>query len=196
MMKERNFFEIINEARREKTTTYFSCSEVSSLFQVIISKVNNNFIYLENNIPLFLIKKIFSSKKFYINLSLLILESDDFKTDGEHLIFNIKNIQNVTNMRKHERFYFSQDEKAYGCFINPYDKETKIERKIIEMSEGGFSMESSFDSLLLQNSSIIGDVTININERKHLTKNVEVVYSKKIYLLSGEKVNQVGCKFI
>ena len=196
MKIDNDTYALIEKSRREKTTTYISCNNIPILFQAEISKISEDSIYLKNPISYNIISKFRNSKEFSIKISLLNLIVDNITTTGNELKLFIKKIINIKNLRQYERFFFSIEDNATCEILNPYDNMTVLTKKVIEMSQGGLSIQNETDSKLFSPGQIFKNIKLSINDKLDKTRNIEIIYSQTLQLLSGKTIKQTGCKFI
>ena len=61
-------------------------------------------------------------------------QSDRIASDGEHIVFPLKDDAVIEETRQSERFSFTADERVVSEILNPFDGETRLSKSVMDMS--------------------------------------------------------------
>jgi hypothetical protein len=192
---DQSITDLLNETFKRKAPVYFSADGTDVTFQTRIIKLEKSRIVLENTIRPEFILAVVGAKKYAILVQMVRFQSDDIKSDGEHLIFPLRENSVVQETRQSERFPFTAEERVVCEILNPFDRETRIHRSVMDMSATGLSLRTTFDSLLYRPGTFFPELKVLIDGKPYTQTAGRVVYNRKLMNAKGQLRLQVGIKF-
>lgn len=187
--------EVLTQSFRQKTPVFFSGDALGISFQTFIHAVEDNCLRLENRVHPRYIRRLVESQRFTLQASMIRFGSDRIDSDGEHIVFPLKEDSAIEETRQSERFSFTADERVVSEILNPYDGETKISKSVMDMSATGLSLRTTFESRLFDPETLLPSIRVLIDGEPYTHAAGRVVYRRKIIDLSGQLRTQVGIKF-
>ena len=187
--------ELLRETFTRKGPVFFSSEGTDVTFQTRIVKLDNSRIVLENTVRPEFIRDVIQAKKFALLVQMVRFQSEDIKSDGEHLIFPLRENSVVQETRQSERFPFTAEERVVCEILNPFDGETRIHRSVMDMSATGLSLRTTFDSLLYRPGTFFPELKVLIDGKPYTQTAGRVVYNRKLMNPKGQLRLQVGIKF-
>ena len=92
---------------------------------------------------------------------------------------------------------FFPHRKEFCNFINPFDKETILRKRLVDFSEDGFSLITFVETKLFNLGLVIKDIEFFANKKgKKITKSATVKYIKMLMDINGKCHVQVGFEFL
>ena len=192
MSINQRFKDSLLECSERKGTVYFASDQVDIVFQTLILKVENDQIALKNKVPPQYIRRVMNSKEFYVQFEMARFIANSIHTDGENIIFPLKDLIQVDETREAERFPFDQEESVICELLNPYDKKTVLSKSVMDMSSAGLSIRTNFPSKLFSPNTYFDSMRIKIDGELYKAASGRVVYSRKLLDLRGKLKVQVG----
>lgn len=187
--------ELLNTTIRSKKPVYFSASGVDITFETRIKKIDQTKVYLENTVRPEFITKVAKSEKFTIQVQMLRFQAENIDTDGQHIVFPLKDMTMIEETRQSERFPFTAEERVVCEILNPFDNETRILKSVMDMSATGLSIRTRFDSSLFAPGVELSDVRVLIDNKLYTAASGAVVYKRKLMTIKGKLRLQIGIKF-
>lgn len=186
----------LNESAKSGGTAFLNSNSLPISFQTKILTHDENHIRLKNNVPYEYILQFNEGSLYELNTGIQKYSTEKVQSDGENIMFSIKDSQTVVETRNDSRTYFQSDDQVYCIIKNPYDKVTHIKKNLIDISNGGFGLTTDFDSKLFNPKTIIDECIIFTDHQKHIKCSCEVVYKKKYHSLLNKTSLQVGFKYL
>ena len=187
--------QFLEEAILEKHPAFFSADKVKIVFQTKILSINGERIKLFNSVPPEHIKKVVQSSVFSTQCGMVRFSSNQIESDGCHIVFSLNGINVIEETRKAERFPLLGSKKVMVQWLNPYDKETILNKYVMDMSSSGLSFRSHLNSGLYHPGTIFKNMQILIDGKVHNRENGTVVYSRCFLSMEGKSYFQVGVRF-
>jgi hypothetical protein len=187
--------EILTESVRQKTPVFFSGDALDVTVQTFILAVAEGHLVMENRVPPRFIRRMTRSKGYTLQARMVRFQTDGISSDGEHIIFPLKEDSVIEETRQAERFSFTADERVVTEILNPYDGETRLSKTVMDMSATGLSLRTTFDSKLFTPDTFLPSVRVLIDGEPYTQAAGRVVYCRKLLDLSGQLRTQVGIKF-
>ncbi len=188
-------FEILSEVLAQKAPVLFSGDGINITFQTHILAVAKDHVVLENRVKPRFIKQLTQSKSFGLQARMVRFASDGITSDGEHVIFPLKENSIIEETRQAERFSFTADERVISEILNPFDGETRLSKSVMDMSATGLSLRTTFESKLFKQGTFLPSIRVLIDGEPYVQGPGRVVYNRKLIDLSGQMRLQVGIKF-
>ncbi|MDA9951389.1 hypothetical protein N9D31_02325 [Oligoflexaceae bacterium] len=186
------FIDSLKECSERKSTVYFSGANKDIVFQTHILSVGSEQIALKNKVPPAYIREVISSKEFYVQFEMARFIANSVETDGENIIFPLKDLVQVDETRETERFPFDQEESVICELLNPFDKTTILSKSVMDMSSAGLSLRTNFPSKLFKAGTFFDSMRVTIDGELYKAASGRVVYSRKMLDLKGKLKVQVG----
>jgi hypothetical protein len=187
--------EILTDSHQAKTSVFFSGDGLGITFQTFILAVAEHHLVLENRIKPKFIRQVVQSKRFSIQARMVRFQSDTIGSDGEHIVFPLKEDAVIEETRQAERFSFAADERVITEILNPFDGETRLSKSVMDMSATGLSLRTTVDSELFKQGTFLPSIRVLIDGEPYVQGPGRVVYSRKLMDLGGQLRTQVGIKF-
>lgn len=196
MPVEAKNLESIQVLVRSRTPAYFSGDGVDATFETRIIGCTDTYLSLLNRVPPTFISPVTKSHKFFLQCQMYKFEAGEIDTDGVNIHFPIKGLSSLEGTRLAERFPFAKEEKVVCQFTNPFDQETIITKRVIDMSATGLSIRTPSDGKLFQAGLHIPELKVLIDGRPYARSSARVVYSRRLLDFSGSMRLQVGLQFL
>lgn len=187
--------EILTDSLAAKTSVFFSGDGLPITFQTFILAVESDHLVLENRVKPRYIRAVIGSQRYSLQARMVRFQSDRIVSDGEHIIFPLKEDAVIEETRQAERFSFAADERVISEILNPFDGETRLSKSVMDMSATGLSLRTTFDSKLFQPDTFLPSIRVLIDGEPYMQGPGRVVYSRKLLDLGGQLRTQVGIKF-
>lgn len=187
--------ELLIEACREKRPVLLLGDGLPITFQTYVLAVTEEKLLVENRIRPKFINKFASSKSFGLQVRMVRFQSDHIGSDGEHMVFPLKETTVIEETRQAERFAFSADERVVSEILNPFDGETRLTKSVMDMSATGLSLRTTFESKLFEADTYLPSIRVLIDGELYKQGPGRVVYRRKLMDLTGHLRTQVGIKF-
>lgn len=187
--------EILTESLAAKTSVFFSGDGLDITFQTHILAVDEHHLIVENRIKPRFIRQVMGSSRFSLQVRMVRFQADRIGSDGEHLVFPLKEDTVIEETRQAERYSFAADERVVSEILNPFDGETRLSKTVMDMSATGLSLRTTFDSKLFKPDTLLPSIRVLIDGEQYVQGPGRVVYSRKLIDLAGQQRTQVGIKF-
>ncbi len=188
-------FDILSEVLAQKAPVLFSGDGIDVTFQTHILAVAKDHVVLENRVKPRFINQVWKSKQFALQARMVRFGSNSISSDGEHIIFPLKENSIIEETRQAERFSFTADERVISEILNPFDGETRLSKSVMDMSATGLSLRTTFESRLFKQGTFLPSIRVLIDGEPYVQGPGRVVYNRKLIDLSGQMRLQVGIKF-
>ena len=192
---DKPFLQVLEDCANKKLSVFFSGNSIEIVFQTFILSVKNQSIILENKVPPQYISKILKSSEFSVNCQMIRFSSEKIESDGCHIIFPLESTKIIEETRGAQRFPFHQSEKVVVKWINPYDKETELEKSVIDMSSTGLSMKSKCNSKLYSPGTEFKNMQVLIDGKPYNQSDGKVIYNRCFLGQDGKSYYQIGIQF-
>jgi hypothetical protein len=180
----------------KKELVILKSSALDTSFETRIIEIQNNSIVLKNPVPMESIGAFIGAEKYLLQVRDLTFKGRSVEGSGVNMRFWLTESEPVDQLssskRKSDRTYFQDDENVYCEFTNPIDKITKLKKRMVDISQSGFSLITIGKSKLFKNGLQLKNVRIFGDIEEEITCDAEVRYSRNYISLSGESCNQVG----
>lgn len=187
--------EILDAALARKQTVLVSSSGLDITFQSFVLAVESDHLLLQNRIPPKYIRAFAAGDRFGLQAGMVRFQSDAIRSDGEHIVFPLKEDSVIEETRQAERFAFNADERVVAEILNPFDEETCISKSVMDMSATGLSLRTILESKLFKPDTQLPSIRVLIGGELYMQATGRIVYRRKLMDLSGQMRLQVGIKF-
>ena len=179
-------------AMREPAYLASSGSDVT--FQALISGMEGDKIIIANPIRPALIKSFSQADKFYLQCRMIRLQTSTLEPAGTHMLFKIEENSFIAETRTEERLIFASDENVTCQILNPYDQQTILQKKVLDISPSGLSIRTQRPSQLFQQGTVFEKLKILIDGKIYTESSGRIVYCRKLMDLKNKLNVQVGIK--
>jgi len=187
--------ELLEGCWKSKHSVFLSGGKLAITFQTYITAVTDEHVVLENRVKPRFIRQFSKSDQFTLQAQMIRYQSNAVFSDGENIIFPLKENSAIEETRQAERFSFSADERVITEILNPFDNETRLSKPVMDMSATGLSLRTNFDSKLFSSDILLPNIKVLIDGELYIQTSGRVVYSRKLLDLKGSLRTQVGIKF-
>ena len=188
--------QVYHQMIQDRTPVVISSSDLEFSFStyVIAYKPKSQTLILKNTVPLDHIHHLAHKHSFTISIPLFHIHTTTFSGDGFHFVFPINRIERIDSSREFHRFKPPQSQ-AWLHYHNPYDGTTKYTKKVLTISQGGLSFETTFNSRLLHPGQRFTQASIMLNNQLISTTDFTTIYLKQHFNIDTQEKFQVGVKF-
>lgn len=194
-MTPKDVQDLLQDSMIKKIPVIISSQGIDISFQTLIKRIEGTELLLENLVRPEFIRRFSQGPKFFLQCKMVRLQSTQVSPHGSLMSFVIQDNSILEETRQAERFMFAPEERVSAEFTNPFDRITKIQRTVMDMSATGLSIRMNVASKLFTPGTKIPDLRVQIDEKPYTKSSAEVVYGKKFMDLSGRLRVQVGLKF-
>ena len=195
MSPEENGRTILKEAMRDKAPAFLSGNELDITFQTQLIHLEDHQVVIENRVPPEHICQLLKSRNFSLQVNTFRFEGQVLKSDGKNMIFPIKDEAFVSETRRSTRFSFKVNEQVICEILNPYDGETLLSKRVMDLSATGLSLRTALESQLFRPGTHLPQLKVLIDGEPYRQNPARVVYNRKLIDLGGKLRLQVGIKF-
>lgn len=178
-----------------KKTCFLNAERYDLVFETLILAQKDNHLLVKNTIPSQHISRVIKSPTFYLQCDDQLLRSSQLKSDGVNIVFPIDEFSHIEETRGEVRHVFGSQDNVSASFTNPFDNETKITKKIIDLSTSGVSLRTDIRSQLFVPGVTLPDIITQINDRYSQPVAGQIVYVRNYISLQGHLQHQVGIRF-
>jgi hypothetical protein len=190
-----NSQKVLSEAFRLRQSVFISGDGLPITFQTFIVATHSDHLLLANRIKPRYVGDFICSHAFSLQVGMVRFQSDRVSSDGENIVFPLKDDSVIEETRQAERFSFTADERVIAEILNPFDGETRLSKSVMDMSATGLSLRTTFESKLFQPDTYLPNMRILIDGELYKKGPGRVVYRRKLMDLGGQMRTQVGVKF-
>lgn len=187
--------ELLESCLKQKQSVFLSGNKLAITFQTYITAVGDDYVVLENRVKPCFIKQFSKSGQFTLQAHMIRYQTDQIRSDGENIIFPLKENSLIEETRQAERYSFTADERVITEILNPFDQETRLSKSVMDMSATGLSLRTAFDSKLFTPDILLPNIKVLIDGELYIQSSGKVVYSRKLLDLKGSLRTQIGIKF-
>ena len=187
--------ELLESCLKQKQSVFLSGNKLAITFQTYITAVADDYVVLENRVKPRFIKQFSKSGQFTLQAHMIRYQTDQIRSDGENIIFPLKENSLIEETRQAERYSFTADERVITEILNPFDQETRLSKSVMDMSATGLSLRTTFDSKLFTPNILLPNIKVLIDGELYIQSSGKVVYSRKLLDLKGSLRTQIGIKF-
>jgi hypothetical protein len=187
--------DLLESCWKSKQSVFLSGGRLAITFQTYIIAVTDDHVVIENRVKPRFIRQFSKSEQFTLQAQMVRYQTDAIFSDGESIIFPLKENSVIEETRQAERFSFSADERVITEILNPFDNETRLSKPVMDMSATGLSLRTNFDSKLFSPDILLPNIKVLIDGELYIQSSGRVVYSRKLLDLKGSLRTQVGIKF-
>lgn len=187
--------ELLESCLKQKQSVFLSGNKLAITFQTYITAVTDDYVVLENRVKPRFIKQFSKSNQFTLQAHMIRYQTDQIRSDGENIIFPLKENSLIEETRQAERYSFTADERVITEILNPFDQETRLSKSVMDMSATGLSLRTTFDSKLFSPDTLLPNIKVLIDGELYIQSSGKVVYSRKLLDLKGSLRTQIGIKF-
>ncbi len=177
-----------------KEPAYLAGSASDITFQAIISGMQDDKIVINNPIRPSLIKLFSESKNFFLQCRMIRLQSSSLEPAGTHMLFKVEDNSFIAETRLEERLIFASEENVTCEILNPYDGQTILQKKVLDISPSGLSIRCKRPSQLFQQGTQFGNLKILIDGKIYTESSGTIVYCRQLMDLKNNLNVQVGIK--
>ena len=188
--------ETLKRIQEERAPVYFSGNGSDATFETRIIGVDHHRLTIANRVPPDYISRVVPSTSFSLQCQMLKFAAKSIDTDGVAIFFPLDEQSSLEGTRHSERFPFAQEEKVVCEFTNPFDQETRIVKRVIDMSATGLSLRTPLETKLFQPGLTIPQMTVLIDGKPYVKAAARVVYRRKLIDYRGGLRLQVGLQFL
>lgn len=188
--------QVFNDMITSKAPVVVSSRDVDFSFATHIMAYDHlqKTLKLKNTIPLDHIHHLAHKSSFMLSIPLVNVHTTAFSGDGVDFIFPINRIEKIHSVRQFHRVK-PVNAQVWFLYTNPYDGQTSFKKKVLTISEGGLSFESTFQSFLLYPGQKFPASTILLNDKVIGSTSFKTVYIKQHFDHNTQEKFQVGVKF-
>lgn len=190
-----NVYKLIHECVDKRTPILFSVQGLDAVFETQILVIRDDSIVLSNSVPPEYISQVVKAESFYVQIQMIRFVSKEIKSDGVNIVFPLKSLTLIEDNRSAKRFPFEADEQVIVEVLNPYDRETKLTKSVIDISSTGLSIRSPANSELFRPGTHFKDLKVIIRGKIYNQSDGTVIYKRKFLDQEGKSYYQVGFKF-
>jgi len=187
--------DILTDCLAQKTSVLFSGDGLAVTFQTYILAVQDGAVVLENRVRPRYIGRVMRSRHFMLQARMVRFQSDIVETDGEHMLFMLKETSVIEETRQAERYTFSADERVVAEILNPFDNETRLTKTVMDMSATGLSLRTTVESRLFKPGTRLPSLRVLVDGEPYVQGPGRVVYARSLIDLNSQIRTQVGIKF-
>lgn len=187
--------EILMSACQQKLPILFSGNSLPITFQSYLLEVHPDKVVIENRVKPIWIKQMLACTQWMLQANMIRFTTDHISSDGQNILFTLKENAMIEETRQAERFSFSAEECVVCDILNPFDMETRISKTVMDMSATGLSLRTNFASELFRSGVQLPEIRVLINGASYTQTAASVVYNRRLVDLSGRLRYQVGLKF-
>ncbi len=188
--------QVIRDAWQDERYVYLTGDGLDIRFQTRIVDVQDDHLVLSNSVAPEHLKRFLQSRNFYVQIFLVNFRADSIDTDGKNILIPLKESLALKETRQGVRNEFFPHRKEFCQFINPYDNETLLRKRLMDLSEDGFSLVTFAETKLFSLGLVIKDIGFFVDKKdQHMTRSAEVKYIKTLLDINGKQHTQVGFMF-
>jgi hypothetical protein len=187
--------EILVQACQGKIPVFFAGDGLGITFQTFILRVDEHQMLVENRVKPRYVRRLMGSARFSLQARMVRFQASSIGSDGQHILFPLKEDSVIEETRQSERFAFTADERVICEILNPFDGETKLSKNVMDMSATGLSLRTTLESKLFDSGTELPSVRVLIDGEPYTLTAGKVVYNRKMIDLAGQLRLQVGIKF-
>ena len=173
---------------------YLAGSGCEITFQALMSGMDLDKIHITNPIRPSLIKQFMESKDFYLQCRMIRLQTTVLEAAGTHMLFKVQENSFIAETRLEERLIFASEENVTCEILNPYDGQTVLQKKVLDISPSGLSLRTQRPSQLFQQGTQFEKLKILIDGRVYTESSGRIVYCRQLMDLKNKLNVQVGIK--
>lgn len=188
--------EVVYQMISDRTPLVVSSPDIDFSFSSYILGFDpkRQILKLKNTVPLDYIKNLAHKFTFTISIPMFQITTTTFRGDGINFIFPIDKIEKVKASRAFHRFKPTTSQSWFS-YQNPYDGTTKYKKKILTISEGGLSFETTMQSALIHPNQHFTQGVVLINNKIVGQTSFTTVYMKQHFNMNSHEQFRVGVKF-
>lgn len=175
-----------------KASCFLSVDTMQLYYETHIHQVAQDSILLKNTIPYTLIKEFSQGNKYYLSCFQTTFESTSISSNGVDIVFPVSIHSVSQNVREEERYAFTNDENVKLQIRNPWDKETILEKTIIDLSSSGVSFRTKPQRSIFSVGQEFSELRVIAEKMKDKIHSGVVKYNREYIDLKGKIVCQVG----
>lgn len=195
MAIDKKHLSVLQESQQNKSFSFFSGNALDIVFQTRIIEVEKDYVSLENRVPPIYISTLVKSSQFMLQSQMVRFSSPVIDTDGQHILFPLKELNVIEETRGSARYPFSAEERVIAELMNPFDEQTLLTKKVLDMSATGISVRCPSPSKLFSPGVLFNSVHVKIDGESYTKSAARVVYLRKLMDDRGKLRAQVGLKF-
>ena len=151
------------DSMQGKTPIFFAALDLGITFQTLILAVKDDHILIENRVKPRYISGVMASKRFTLQARMVRFQTDRVLSDGEHIVFPLKDDSVIEETRQAERYSFAADERVVTEILNPFDGETRLSKSVMDMSATGLSLSTTYESRLFRPDTYLQTIRVLID---------------------------------
>lgn len=187
--------EKLKASSADKESVLFSASSMNAAFQTHIVSIHENNLIISNTIPPKHITQIVKSNTFIVQLDMIRCVSNEIHSDGVNIVFPLNRLKILEDNRGAPRRMVRGKESATLRFVNPIDKVTVLEKKVLDISTTGLSFANPIESKLYSKGRELYDLDVMIGNKKTHYEKASIIYNRTLFGEDGRSHVQVGLQF-
>lgn len=187
---------LIRDAWQDERYIYLTGDSLDIRFQTRIVDVRHNHLVLYNSVIPEYLTQFIKSRNFYVQIMLVNFRADSIDTDGKNILIPLKESLSIKETRQSVRQEFFPHRQEFCHFINPFDHKTALRKRLMDLSEDGFSLVTFVETKLFNIGLQIKNIEFFSNQKNKTTRSAEVKYIKTLMDIDGKRHVQVGFEFI
>lgn len=188
---------VINDAWKQESYVYLTGDSLDIRFQTRIVDMREKHLVLNNSVIPLHLKQFLKSKNFYVQIFLVNFRAFSIDSDGKNILIPLKESLNIKETRQSVRQEFFPHRQEFCKFINPFDNKTVIRKRLMDLSEDGFSLITFVETKLFAIGMKIKDIEFSIGKKgNRVTRSAAVKYIKTLMDINGKCHVQVGFEFL
>jgi hypothetical protein len=188
--------EVFQSLLESKTQLNLGAQNVPVSFQTAMVKYEEDVLFIHNSIPLRYLKDVLQKTFFTVSAGSVVIKSSKLEPSGCFIKIKAEHIENWAQQRSGERHSFTDSEKVWCLFRNPFDEKTQLKKKVIDLSGGGLSLKLYRQTKVFLKDQIISDLRLSNWDESQPSKHARVVYLKSVINIKGEEFFQAGLQFL
>lgn len=186
---------VIHDAWQNKRSVYLNGDNLEIRFQTKIEDVKDTHIVIRNSVTPGYLKTFLKSRNFYLQVMLVNFKASSIDSDGKNILIPLEESLNIKETRQSVRNEFFPGRKVLCEFVNPFDAKTVLRKRLMDLSDDGFSLITFVRTKLFKPGLEIKDIKFLLKE-KTLTRSAKVRYIKTLLDTEGKHHTQIGFKFL
>ena len=188
--------QVIDDAYRNGKYVYLTGDNLEIRFQTKIVAVKERHIVIGNSVTPQYIKQFLKSSNFYLQILLVNFKASSIDSDGKNIVIPIEESLMIKETRQSVRNEYFPNKNIHCQFTNPHDQRTLLRKRLMDLSDEGFSLVTFVETKLFSRGLEIKDIKFPLhNDKPPLVKSAKVRYIRVLVDIDGRRHIQVGFEF-
>lgn len=187
---------VIDDAHRNGKYVYLTGDSLEIRFQTKIVAVKERHIVIGNSVTPQYIKQFLKSDNFYLQILLVNFKASSIDSDGKNIVIPIEESLAIKETRQSVRNEYFPNKNIHCQFINPHDCRTPLRKRLMDLSDEGFSLVTFVETKLFSRGLEIRNIKFPLHtDEPPLVKSAKVRYNRVLVDIEGRRHIQVGFEF-